>query len=38
VITKARTVLGYDPKILVDEGVHRYLQFLAEENAAHKGA
>jgi UDP-glucuronate decarboxylase len=31
VITKARTVLGYDPGILADEGVRRYLKFLAHE-------
>src|SRR6185437_3461552 len=29
VIAKARTLLGYDPKILVEEGVRRYLRFLS---------
>jgi len=33
VITKARSVLGYDPKVHVEEGVRRYLRFLAEERA-----
>ncbi|MCW6507712.1 NAD-dependent epimerase/dehydratase family protein [Lichenifustis flavocetrariae] len=33
VITKARTVLGYDPTILVEEGVGRYLRFLQHEKA-----
>lgn len=37
VIAKAREFLGYDPKILVDEGVHRYLQFLAEDSAMQTG-
>lgn len=27
-LTKARTVLGYEPKILVDQGIGRYLRFL----------
>jgi len=31
VITKARTALGYDPGVLVNEGVRRYLKFLAHE-------
>ena len=31
VITKARDVLGYDPQILVDQGVARYLRFLIAE-------
>lgn len=31
VITKARTILGYDPTILVEEGVGRYLRFLQHE-------
>ncbi len=31
VIQKARSLLNYDPKILVDEGVHRYLSFLKFE-------
>ena len=34
VITKARTVLGYNPEVLVEEGVRRYLKFLKHENAA----
>lgn len=29
-ITKARTVLGYEPKILVEEGVRRFLTFIKE--------
>lgn len=33
VIAKARTVLRYDPTILVDEGVERYLRFLQHEKA-----
>ncbi|MDR2215628.1 MAG: NAD-dependent epimerase/dehydratase family protein [Nevskiaceae bacterium] len=28
IIDKARKTLGYDPKVLVDEGVRRYLRFL----------
>ncbi len=31
VISKARERLGYDPKVLVDEGVRRFLQFLKNE-------
>lgn len=31
VITKAKTVLGFNPGISVKEGVHRYLTFLKEE-------
>ena len=31
-IQKAKSVLGYKPSILVDEGVHRFLQFLKFEN------
>lgn len=31
VITKARDLLGYDPQIMVDEGVGRYLRFLKYE-------
>ena len=31
VITKARETLGYDPRILVDEGVRRFLRFLKHE-------
>ena len=31
VIDKARKVLGYDPKILVQEGIRRYLKFLKHE-------
>jgi UDP-glucuronate decarboxylase len=30
-ISKARTVLGYDPRIGPEEGVRKYLQFLKEE-------
>lgn len=30
VISKAQRVLGYDPKVSVEEGVNRYLQFLKE--------
>ena len=33
VITKARAVLGYDPQIMVADGVSRYLRFLAHERA-----
>jgi len=33
VISKARAVLGYNPEVLVDEGVRRYLKFLKHENA-----
>jgi len=33
VITKARTILGYDPQVSVDEGVGRYLRFLQHERA-----
>ena len=29
-IDKARTVLGYDPQIYVEEGVQRFLQFIKE--------
>jgi UDP-glucuronate decarboxylase len=31
VIEKARRVLGYDPQIAVEDGVRRYLEFLAAE-------
>lgn len=31
IITKAREKLGYDPQILVDEGVGRYLRYLKHE-------
>ncbi len=31
VIAKARSVLGYAPKVMVEDGVRRYLRFLAEE-------
>lgn len=31
IITKARTILGYDPQILVEEGIGRYLRFLKHE-------
>lgn len=31
IIAKARTVLGYDPKVIVDEGIGRYLKFLKHE-------
>ena len=31
-ITKARKILGYDPKIYVEEGVERFLKFLKENN------
>jgi len=31
VIKKAREVLGYSPKVYVEEGVHRYLSFLKQE-------
>lgn len=31
-ILKARNKLGYDPKVGVEEGVRRYLQFLSKEN------
>ena len=31
VIAKARAVLGYDPKVLVEDGVRRHLRFLIEE-------
>lgn len=31
IIKKARDVLGYAPEVLVDEGVERYLRFLAYE-------
>lgn len=34
IIRKARDVLGYDPRISVEEGVARYLQFLKEERAS----
>lgn len=34
VIDKARSSLGYEPKILVEEGVKRYLQYLKEETEA----
>ena len=30
VITKAKTLLGYDPTIVVDEGVKRFLSFIKE--------
>lgn len=33
VIDKARSVLGYAPTILVEEGVGRYLRFLQQEAA-----
>ncbi len=33
-IAKARSVLGYDPQVSVEEGVERYLQFLIETGAA----
>lgn len=33
VIAKARTTLGYNPEILVGEGVERYLRFLRHERA-----
>jgi len=32
-IAKARSVLAYDPQVLVEEGVSRYLQFLKHEGA-----
>jgi UDP-glucuronate decarboxylase len=31
VIAKARSILGYDPKVFVEEGVWRYLKFLRHE-------
>jgi UDP-glucuronate decarboxylase len=31
-IAKARTLLGYDPQVLVSDGVKRYLQFLKLNN------
>lgn len=31
IITKARAVLDYDPQILVEEGIRRYLSFLKHE-------
>lgn len=34
VITKAETILGYDPKVAVHDGVHRYLEFLKYEGQA----
>jgi UDP-glucuronate decarboxylase len=34
VIAKARAKLGYDPRILAEEGVRRYLQFLRFEQGA----
>jgi UDP-glucuronate decarboxylase len=34
VIDKARETLGYNPTILVEEGVKRYLEFLKEEMEA----
>lgn len=34
VIKKARDILGYAPKVLVNEGVRRYLSFLRDEFAA----
>ena len=35
IIEKARRVIGYDPQILVEEGVRRYLQFLIQEKGDH---
>lgn len=32
IIAKARTKLGYDPQILVEEGVGRYLRYLKQES------
>jgi UDP-glucuronate decarboxylase len=34
VIEKARARLGYNPQVLVEEGVRRYLRFLAHERTA----
>jgi UDP-glucuronate decarboxylase len=34
VIDKARETLGYNPTILVEDGVKRYLEFLKEEMEA----
>jgi UDP-glucuronate decarboxylase len=34
VIDKARKVLGYEPQIMVEEGVRRYLQFLSQQKAS----
>lgn len=31
IIDKARNILGYDPKIFVEEGVHKFLEFLKYE-------
>ena len=31
-ITKARTILGYNPTISVEEGVRRFLQYLKESD------
>lgn len=33
IITKARENLGYDPKVLVDEGIRRFLTFLKHDGA-----
>ena len=34
VIEKARSILGYNPKIQVEEGVERFLKFLIEQGEA----
>jgi UDP-glucuronate decarboxylase len=34
IITKAKSVLGYEPKITIEDGVTRYLRFLKSELAA----
>lgn len=31
VIEKARAMLGYDPQVLVEEGIRRYLNYLKYE-------
>ena len=32
IIKKARTILGYSPKVSIEEGITRYLYFLKEDN------
>lgn len=31
-ITKARTLLGYEPRVSVEEGIQRYLEFLNQSS------
>ena len=32
-ISKAKDMLGYDPQVLVEEGVERYLKFLVDSKS-----